>query len=119
MVAGKRPRCPYCGRPYVNAGDCCRECARIIADAEYNPAWDKHYVAKVAWALVTRAGAFVPHLSRQVGGTCHDVEAAVRILRRRGFLIDSRRPTGYRLAGFFDHQIVVTPPEGEGSCSEA
>jgi hypothetical protein len=102
----KRPRCPYCGRPYQHAGECCARCERIFRDANYNPAWDKAYLTKVAAALVEQVGCWVPHLAKVVGGTAHDVEAAVRVLRRRGFDIDSRRPTGYRLSGFFGHPFA-------------
>ena len=112
-----RPRCPYCGGAFTPTPerDCCVACQRIIHDAEYNPSWDKHYVAKVGWMLAANAGEWVDHMAQRVGGTAHDVEPAVRILRRRGFMIEGRHPTGYRLVGFFGHQTVVTQGTDEGA----
>lgn len=112
-VSEKRPRCPYCGRPYQTDGDCCRVCARIIHDSEYNPSWDKDYTAKVGLVLARECGSWVDHMAQIVGGTAHDCRAAVHILRRRGFIVESRRPTGYRLIGFFGYQIDTTQPEAK------
>lgn len=98
-----RPHCPYCGRRHRSAkraGQPCRTCERVIADADYNPSWDKGYVSKIACALMANFDTWVPHLSRMVGGTAKDVEVAVNLLRRHGFLIDGDRVRGYRLVGW-------------------
>ena len=101
-LTGKSPRsrCPYCGRPlrrHTAEAKPCRECERIAREADCTPrAWDAEFDSRLAWLFITHPLEWI-RPTQLMPCTSEDVKWGVRLLRRRGFVIDGDPARGYRL----------------------
>lgn len=102
-MTAKRPRCPYCGRRHTGQradGEPCLWCERIGRIADARPrAWDRTFDDRLAWLFVCHPCEWL-HVSKELGCDSEDAKWGVRLLRRRGFVIEGDARRGYRLTGW-------------------